>query len=105
MLVIWVAASGHDEAPFVQEKAKSIQHQVAWERLLTIHKVADQNKEHDEDVQMHRGSQEEMVAKEEEGLYTISALDRPDDAGSFRSIHRVVGDFDRDCSCKDGHGK
>jgi hypothetical protein len=49
------------------------------ESLLSVHEVADQDKEHDEDVEVHRRREEEVVCEEQEGLSAVPALDGSDD--------------------------
>ena len=44
-------------------------------RLLPVHEVAHEDEEHDEDVEVHRRREKEVVRQEEEGLSSVSALD------------------------------
>jgi hypothetical protein len=48
-----VNRSRHNEPPFVNQETESVNGQLTRERLLSIHKVADEDEEHDEDVKVH----------------------------------------------------
>ena len=69
---VYSQISWQKEPPFVEQEAKPIDSELARKGLLAIHKVADQDKEHDEDVEMHRRRYEEVVSQEQEGLSPIS---------------------------------
>ena len=71
--------SRHDESPLVNQKAKPLNDQLGWEGLLAVHKIADQNEEHDKNVKVHRRRKEEVVCEEQKGLGSVSALDGSDD--------------------------
>ena len=56
--------SRQEEPPFVQQELKAVQEKLAWKGLLTVHKVTDEYKEHDEDVQVQGRGEEEVIGKE-----------------------------------------
>jgi len=76
---------------------------VGWERLLSVHEVADQNKEHDKDIKVHRRSEEEVVCEEQKGLGPVSALDGSDDSVCLDSSGAVGRGFEGDNLGKEGH--
>jgi hypothetical protein len=88
--------SRHDEPPFIEQETKAVNNQLAWESLLPVHEVADQNEEDDEDVQVDKGREEEVVGKEQECLCPVSAFDGSDDACGFDGTRGVGRPFESD---------
>ena len=64
---------------------------MAGEGLLAIHEVADEDEEHDEDVEVQRRGEEEVVKQEQESLNAVPALDGADDARSSGGAGRMGG--------------
>jgi hypothetical protein len=50
---VTVPQSWHHEPPFVDQEAESVDGQLARKCLLPVHEIADEDKEHDEDVKVH----------------------------------------------------
>lgn len=95
--------SGHDEAPFVDQDAHAVEDQLAGKCLLAVHKVADEDEEHDEDVEMHERCQEEVVGQEQEGLCPVPALDGADDACCFDGACCVGGPLEPNSILENRH--
>lgn len=71
--------------------------------MFAVHKVADKNEEHDEDVEMYEGHQEEVVGQEQECLRPVPALDGADDTCCFDGGDCVCGPLEPDSMLEDGH--
>lgn len=54
-------ASRHDEPPLIQHDPQTVQNQLAWESLLSVHEVRNKDEEDNEDVRMHNRREEEVV--------------------------------------------
>ena len=98
---VWL--SMHDEAPLVEQEAQAVNSQLARKRLLSVHKVADEDKEHDEDIQVHGRREEEVVGQEEEGLGSVSALDGPDNSGCLDGGSAIGGNLEGNDLGEKGH--
>jgi hypothetical protein len=95
--------SWHDESPLVDQEAHALNDQLTRKGLLAIHEVADEDKEHDEDVEVHRRRKEEVVCEEQEGLSTVSALDRSDNPGRLHSCSAVGRNLEGNDLGEEGH--
>ena len=62
--------------------------------MLSVHKVTDEDKEHDEYVQVHGRREEEVVGQEQEGLCPVSAFDGADDSGGLDGGRAIGGDVE-----------
>jgi len=71
--------------------------------MLAVHKVADKNEEHDEDVKVHRRREEEVISKKQEGLGAVSALNGSDDSGRLDGSSAVGRRAKGDDLGKNGH--
>jgi hypothetical protein len=83
------AGSTHDEAALVEQEPNALDEHLDGEGLLAIHEVADQNEEDDEDIQVQRRGQEEVIGQEQEGLGPVSASDGANDSGCFGCACRI----------------
>lgn len=97
------ALSRQEEPPFVQQELKPVQEKLAWEGLLPVHEVADEYEEHDEDVEMQRRGQEEVVREEQKRLSAVSTLDRPNNPRCFGGARMVCRDSESDGLAKSSH--
>jgi hypothetical protein len=95
--------SWHVEPPLVEQEAKTVQEQLAGESLVAIHEVADQDEEDDEDIQMHKRSQKEVVGQEQERLCPVATLDRADHARRLDRVDGVDRSFEPDSLGEAGH--
>jgi hypothetical protein len=64
--------------------------------LLAIHEVANEDEEYNEDVEVHKWGEEEVVRKEQKRLSTVSAFDGADDACGFDSACCIGRPFEPD---------
>jgi hypothetical protein len=95
--------SRHDEPPLVNQEAHPFNYQLTRKGLLPVHEVANEDKEHDEDVEVHRRREEEVVCEEQEGLGAIPALDGSDDPGCLQGCSAVCRDLEGDDLGEKGH--
>lgn len=65
----------------VDEETYALDKELAGDRVLAVHEVADQDEQHDEDIEQQRRLEEEVVAEDQKGLHAISASNGPDDPG------------------------
>jgi hypothetical protein len=97
--------SWHDESPLVDQEAHPLNDQLARKGLLSVHEVADQDEEHDEDVEVHGRREEEVVCEKQEGLGAIPALDGADDPGGLESGSAVLRHPEGDDLGQEGHAR
>jgi hypothetical protein len=95
--------SRHDESPLVNQEAHPLNDQLTREGLLSVHEVTDEDKEHNEDVEVHWRREEEVVCEEQEGLGAIPALDGSDDPGCLQGCDAVCRDLEGNDLGEKGH--
>jgi hypothetical protein len=100
---VWL--SRHDEPPFVQQNAKTIQNQLTWKSLLPVHEVADEDEEDNKYVEVYERGQEEVVDQKQECLCPVSALNRADDTCCFDGARGVCGLPESHSIREDGHNE
>lgn len=66
----------------IDEETYAFDEKLARDGVLSIHKVADQYEQDDEDVEQERRLQKEVMAENQKGLYPISAPYGPNNPGS-----------------------
>ena len=71
----------------VDEETYALDKELAGDRVLAVHEVADEDKQHDEDVEQQRGLQEEVVAEDQKGLHAVPTPNGSDEPGGAWVAH------------------